>query len=195
MSDLDKSQSQSADPQWLWTPEVHHALAEWRNRAAAAAETHFATANRLSALNMVLGIPVVVLTALVGTSVFATLQESVSTRMRIYAGVAIVAAAVLASLQTFLSSAQRAETNWEAAEMWSAIRRGITEKLALNPENIATHENPEQYLDGLRKRMDEVALESPGMSSRRFQSHLKRIESPGTSSRRFRSYLQKTGQP
>jgi hypothetical protein len=75
-------------------------LVEWRDRADVASKTHFAVANRLSSLNMALGIPVVVLTTLVGTSVFATLQEVVNTRMRIFAGVAIVLAAVLASLQT-----------------------------------------------------------------------------------------------
>jgi hypothetical protein len=138
-------------------------------------KTHFAVANKLSSLNMALGIPVVVLTTLVGTSVFATLQETVNTRMRIFAGLAIVLAAVLASLQTFLSSAERAEKNWAAAEMWSAIRREITEMLALHPAHKATRDDPKKYLDELRARMDEVAKESPGMSNHLFA----RISKPG----------------
>jgi len=138
MSDSDESQNPMADPQEPWTPEVRRLLVEWRDRANVASKTHFAVANRLSSLNMALGIPVVVLTTLVGTSVFATLQEVVNTRMRIFAGVAIVLAAVLASLQTFLSSAERAEKNWTAGEMWSSIRREITEMLALHPANLAT---------------------------------------------------------
>jgi hypothetical protein len=89
---------------------------------------------------MALGIPVVVLTTLVGTSVFATLEETLNTRMGIFAGLAIVLAAVLASLQSFLSSAERAEKNWAAGEMWAAIRREITEVLALHPANLATRE-------------------------------------------------------
>ena len=165
MSDSDESQNPMADPQEPWTPEVRRLLVEWRDRANVASKTHFAVANRLSSLNMALGIPVVVLTTLVGTSVFATLQEVVNTRMRIFAGVAIVLAAVLASLQTFLSSAERAEKNWAAGEMWSSIRREITEMLALHPANLATPDNPRQYLDELRARMDEVAKESPGMSN------------------------------
>jgi hypothetical protein len=163
MSDFDEGQSQSADLRWPWTPKVRGVLVEWRDRADAASKTHYAMANRLSRLNMILGIPVVVLTTLVGTSVFATLQEAVNTRMRIIAGFAIVLAAVLASLQTFLSSAERAEKNWTAAEMWSAIRREITEMLALHPAYTEARDDPKQYLDGLRARMDEVAKESPGM--------------------------------
>jgi hypothetical protein len=121
---------------------------------------------------MALGIPLVVLTTLVGTSVFATLQETLNTRMRIFAGLAIVLAAVLASLQSFLSSAERAEKNWAAGEMWAAIRREITEVLALHPANLATRDDPRQYLDELRARMDEVAKESPVMSSHLFCTHL-----------------------
>jgi hypothetical protein len=175
MSSLDESQDQTADPQAPWTPEVRRLLVEWRDRADAASKTHFAVANRLSALNLGLGIPVVVLTTLVGTSVFATLQQVLSTTVRIFAGIAIVAAAVLASLQTFLSSAERAEKNWAAGEAWAAIRREITEMLALHPANIAARGNPKQYLDELRARMDEVAKESPGMSNR----VLARISKPG----------------
>jgi hypothetical protein len=166
MSNSDESQSQSADLQPQWTPEVIDILVEWRDRADVASKTHFAVANRLSSLNLILGIPVVVLTTLVGTSVFATLQQALSTIVRIFAGFAIVLAAVLASLQTFLSSAERAEKNWAAAEAWAAIRREITEMLALHPANIAASDNPQQYLDKLRARMDEVAKESPGMSNR-----------------------------
>jgi hypothetical protein len=178
MSDNDERQGQSAAPQSPWPPEVRRLLEDWRDRADATSKTHFAVANRLSSLNMALGIPVVVLTTLVGTSVFATLQETVNTRMRIFAGLAIVLAAVLASLQTFLSSAERAEKNWVAAEMWSAIRREITEVLALHPADKATRDDPKQYLDELRARMDEVAKESPGMSNHVFAHISKPVGRP-----------------
>ena len=89
MSDLNESQKPSADLQSPWTPEVRGVLMDWRDRADVASKTHFAVANRLSALNLGLGIPVVVLTTLVGTSVFATLQQALSTTARILAGIAI----------------------------------------------------------------------------------------------------------
>jgi hypothetical protein len=165
VSNLDESQSRSADPQAPWSPKVRRLLMEWRDRADATSKTHYAMADRLSFQNKALGIPVVVLTTRVGTSVFATLQETVNTATRIVAGVAIALAAVLASLQTFLNLGERAERNRSAAENWSAIRREITEMLALHPAHTATRGDPKEYLDELRARMDEVAAESPEMPS------------------------------
>jgi hypothetical protein len=113
-----------------------------------------------------------VLTTFVGTSVFATLQEPVNTGMRIFVGVVSVAAAVLASLQTFLSFAEKAEKHRQAAERWAAMRREITEILALHPSYLAIRCDPKNYLDDLRKRMDEVAAESPEMSGCRWKRTL-----------------------
>jgi hypothetical protein len=166
MSVPDQSQSDTADQHSPWGLKIRDLLKEWRDRAEATAKTHYAMANRYSRRNMVLGVPVVALTALVGTSVFATLQETLNTRMRIAAGVAIVAAAVLASLQTFFNYSEKAEKNRAAAELWSAIRREIAEMLALHPTNEATRRDPKEYLDKLRARMDETSAESPEMPDR-----------------------------
>jgi hypothetical protein len=172
MSEVDESKSDSAEVKSPWTPKVRRLLEDWRKRADDASKTHYAQASRLSALNLILGIPVVVLTTFVGTSVFATLQDPVNTGMRIVVGVVSVAAAVLASLQTFLSFAERAEKHRQAAERWAAMRREITEILALHPSYLATRGDPKNYLDDLRKRMDEIAAESPEMSGRRWKRAL-----------------------
>jgi hypothetical protein len=167
MSVPDQSRSDTTDQHSPWGPKVRDLLKEWRDRAEATSRTHYAMANRYSRRNMVLGVPVVGLTALVGTSVFATLQETLNTRMRIAAGVAIVAAAVLASLQTFFNYSEKAEKNRAAAELWSAIRREIAEMLALiHPANEATRGDPKEHLDKLRARMDETSAESPEMPDR-----------------------------
>jgi len=151
-----------------WTPRVLDLLHDWCRRADASAETHYAMANRLSSSNIVLGVPVVVLTTFVGTSVFATLQENVATGLRIVVGVVSVLAAVLASLQTFLRFGERAEKHRVAAEKWAAIRREITEMLALHPTYLASRGDPKDYLDKLRTRMDEVSTQSPEMPDRRW---------------------------
>jgi hypothetical protein len=151
-----------------WTPAVLELLRDWSRRADASAATHYEMANRLSSSNIALGVPVVVLTTFVGTSVFATLQEDVDTRLRIFVGVISVLAAVFASLQTFLRFGERAEKHRVAAEKWSAIRREIAEMLALHPTYLASRGDPKQYLDDLRARMDEVSTQSPEMPDRRW---------------------------
>jgi hypothetical protein len=172
MGDLDVTQNESADLPSAWTPKVRRLLQDWQERADAAAKTHYAVANHLTSRNYLLGVPVVVLTTFVGTSVFATLQEDVNTRLRILVGAVSVLAAVLASLQTFLRYPERAEKHRIAGDNWSAIRREITEMLALHPSYLATRGDPKSYLDSLRKRMDEVSAESPEMPDHRWARSL-----------------------
>jgi hypothetical protein len=175
---------QDVDPQLLnalalyeWTlAPLLDLLENWRDRADATSKTHYAMANRYSRRNMVLGIPVVVLMTLVGASVFATLQESVNTGMRIVVGVASVLAAVLASLLIFFNYSEKAEKNRAAAENWSAIRREITEMLELHPAGRATRGDPKTYLDGLRTRLDETSAESPEMPDRLWARNLSQTQ-------------------
>jgi hypothetical protein len=149
-----------------WTPRVLHLLREWSLRAAASAEAHYAIAARLGRYNVVLGVPVVVLSTFVGTSVFASIGSSVGTALRVVVGSVSVGAAVLASLQTFLRFAERAEKHRAAAEAWAAVRREIAEMLALHPNYLATRGDPKDYLDDLRRRMDRIAAQSPEMGDR-----------------------------
>lgn len=141
-------------------------LRDWRARAITSSEAHYDLASRLAQANIRFGVPVVVLTTFVGTTVFATLGRSVDVWLRIAVGLISVVAAVLASLQTFLRFGERAEKHRTAAELWAAIRREIDEKLALHPTYLASRGDPQEYLDDLRRRMDEVAQQSPEMGTR-----------------------------
>ncbi len=146
-----------------WTAAVLELLRDWEARAISSSEAHYELATRLSKSNIRFGIPVVVLTTFVGTSVFATLQHEVNTGLRVAVGLLSVLAAVLASLQTFLRFGERAEKHRTAAEHWASIRREIDEKLALHPTYLASRGDPQDYLDNLRQRMDQVSQQSPEM--------------------------------
>src|SRR5947208_10376766 len=95
--------------QGTWN-DAHDALVQdWHNRAAAAQHAHYLLAHRLRRRNLGLGIPAVVFSSIVGTSLFATLtRENVNTSLRILIGCISVLAAVAAALQTFLRFAERA---------------------------------------------------------------------------------------
>jgi hypothetical protein len=144
-----------------WTEAVLSLLREWQERAAVSQDAHYVIATRLGRYNLLFGIPVVVLATVVGTSVFATLQQQVATGWQIAIGVVSVLAGVLASLQTFLRFQERAEKHRAAAELWAAIRREIDQMLALHPEYLAERSDPKAYLDQLRGRMGEVSAQSP----------------------------------
>jgi hypothetical protein len=155
-----------------WTVNVLKLLEDWDKRAAASSEAHYALAGRLAGRNIQLGLPVVVLTTIIGTSVFATLQQEVGTGWRIGIGVVSVLAAVLASVQTFLRFAERAEQHRAAAENWAAIRREIAQKRALHPEYLAARGDPQKYLDGLRKQIDQVSGQSPEMGEKTWSHYM-----------------------
>lgn len=143
-----------------WTAPVLGLLRNWQHRAALSQEAHYARATRLGTFNIWLGVPVVALTTFVATSVFATLTEDVRIELRILVGTISALAAVLASLQTFLRFQERAEKHRASAELWASIRREIDEMLALHPDYLAERSDPKEYLDDLRRRMDEVSAQS-----------------------------------
>ena len=149
-----------------WSEPVLALLRDWQRRAAVGQEAHYARATRLADFNIWFGVPVVALTTLVATSVFATLQEDVRIELRIVVGFISALAAVLASLQTFLRFQERAEKHRVSAELWAAVRREIDEMLALHPEYLAERSDPKKYLDDLRRRMDEVSAQSLELGDR-----------------------------
>ena len=86
-------------------------LRDWQGRATASSEAHYDLSTRLSKSNIRFGVPVVALTTVVGTSVFATLSRNhVNTGLQVAVGMLSVLAAVLASLQTFLRFGERARS-------------------------------------------------------------------------------------
>jgi hypothetical protein len=178
---LEIEMSDAAVDSALWSKAVLDRLRDWERRAAAAAEVHFQSAERLSRWNLFLGIPVVVLSAIVGTSVFATLTQDVSVGIRVAAGTVSVITAVLASVQTFLRFGARAEQHRVAAERWSAIRREIEKALALSAAQAG---DSKQVLDDVQARMDEAAEKAPPMPDRRWKQALAKQERAATRNRR-----------
>ncbi len=177
-----------------WSEPVLALLREWQLRAAVGQEAHYARATRLADFNIWFGVPVVALTTLVATSVFATLQKDVRIELRIAVGIISALAAVLASLQTFLRFQERAEKHRVSAELWAAVRREIDEMLALHPDYLAERSDPKKYLDDLRRRMDEVSAQSLELGER-YMSEAKRKLSAGDGDERFSvASSERTGQ-
>ena len=84
---------------------------------------HYLAADRYVHLNRVFGIPVIVITAVVGTTIFGTLNENPTPGWKIGAGLVTLAGTVLSSLQTALGFAQTSEKHKAAGEAYRAIRR------------------------------------------------------------------------
>src|SRR5262245_25635422 len=87
----------------------------WRLRVRTYQKAHYDAAESLRRRNYFFGVPIIALSAIVGTSVFATISEDLSLWTRIVVGCVSISVAVLSALQTFFRFAERAEHHREAA--------------------------------------------------------------------------------
>lgn len=157
-----------------WSKAVMQRLFDWECRCAAAEDVHFDVAEELSRRNLFLGIPVVVLSAIVGTSLFASVSgDGVAVGIRIAAGTVSLIAGVLASIQTFLRFGARAEQHRVAAERWAAVKREIEKVRALPAEQVG---DANELLDDIKARMDQAADKAPAMPKRRWSRALAKQE-------------------
>lgn len=150
-----------------WSSQVDELMVRWWRRVKAVEAGHYRMADHLSRSNIRLGIPVVVLSTLIGTSVFATLQKQVNFPVRVLVGVLSLVAAVLASLQTFLRYAERAEKHRHAAGLYSSLRREMEKLLALSWEERGPAAD---HMDRLRTAMDRYGNEAPEIGERVWES-------------------------
>jgi hypothetical protein len=153
-----------ARPPVPWDDKLEALMDEWRRRAWAAQTAHYRRATKLSRSHVGLGVPVVVLSTVVGTSLFATInEEQLNLAVRLVVGSVSVAAAVLAAVQTFFRFAQRADRHVLAADWYAAIRRRIEETLAI-PRNV--RDDARKTIDGLRKDLNAVSSQFPQIGQR-----------------------------
>lgn len=143
--------------------DIEALLQGWQKRARESQFSHYEAAKYFGALNYGLGIPVVVLTSSVGTTVFATLQKQVDMRTQIAVGGVSVLAAILASLQTFLRFGDRAGKHRSIGAQYGAVRRRIESLLVLPPSDRG---EPKQILEDLRGSLDSLAEASPDIPQR-----------------------------
>ena len=133
-------------------------LSRWRLNCRRSQIANYDSANRFTNQNYLLGVPTVILSVIVGTSVFATLGNSVERYIQIIVGLVSLFAAVLAALQTFLKRDELASKHrWVAAE-YGSIKRQLDQEIA---KLEAREEVLQQTLDTIRERMDTPSKEGP----------------------------------
>ena len=131
-------------------------LGTWYKRAEACHKCHFLASHRYSRYNYMIGIPTILFTTVVATSVFASLStESRSVIAVVVIGFVSIVAAILSSLQTFLGFAERADRHRDAGVKYGTI--GRTMELLLNENALPA--GPEAAT--LKKELDDLAAASP----------------------------------
>ena len=127
---------------------------DWYERTSTVAVGHYKTAERYARGHSQLSGGSAVLSAIVGTTVFATLQQQPDLWIEIAVGISSVGAAVLSTLSITTSSQDKAEKHRIAGSRYNAVGRELEQ--LLSGEDI----DP-QSLTGVRVRLDALAEEAP----------------------------------
>lgn len=135
--------------------DVRDLIEEWYKRVSVTQVAHYLSADHFGKRKYILGIPAIILATFAGTSVFATLSDQPNIYLQIAVGIASVAAAVLASLQTFMGYSEKAEKHRLAGAKYGALGR----HLEIMRTQLDSIENEE--LIKVREKLDALAVESP----------------------------------
>ncbi len=146
----------------------------WLIHAHKGRDRHDLAARRYESRRSGLGVPTIVMSAVVGTSVFASLGSQAATWAQVSVGLLSVAAAVLSALQTFFDYPARAERHRLAGAKYKAIVRELEEVLAV-PDSLMARDSA--WLDALRQRFDALEEETPVVASRIFDEVERRYAS------------------
>jgi hypothetical protein len=153
-------------PHFEWDVGLEDVLDSWKRRAWASQIAHYKVASRLRVWSRLIGLPTVILTTVVGTSIFATIDQKtvdVDVRVRVIVGAITIGAAVFSGIQTFFGFAQRADQHVLAADWYSSIRRHI-EQVKGTPRDW--RHDPNEVLDSIRKEMNQVGSQFPEIGQR-----------------------------
>jgi len=167
-------------PSIEWDPDLEDVLEGWRLRAWASQVAHYQVAGRMRIWHRLVGLPTVILTTVIGTSIFATLSENtvkIGFWPRFIVGAVAIGAAVFSGIQTFFGFAQRADLHVLAADWYASIRRNI-EQIKGTPREF--RQPPNETLTTIRKEMNQVGSQFPEIGQRTWKKIAKEygVEEP-----------------
>lgn len=136
-------------------------LITWETDLRIACHGHYEAASKLVSYTYWLGIPVIIVSTVVGTAIFSSLEKSPDNCLKITFGIISILNAVLASLQTFLKFPERAEKHRKAGGKFASILKELEQKMV-----FANSEDIEIWCDDFRKRWDKISNESSTVPKR-----------------------------
>ncbi len=148
---------------------------QWENGLRQNQLVHFRMAEKFAGRDRVLGVLALVLTTVVGTAIFATLESDPDVRWQLLAGLLSLLAAVMVALQTFMDYSGRAATHRSVATGYSELRR-------LMEQERLTGFVRQELLTGVRKQWTALEGQAPPTPRRLRAAVLTEIKSnqPGS---------------
>ena len=141
-------------------------LKEWRDMALKASGRHSTACDHYERRDQAYGLGSTALTAIVGSTIFVTLQNTASEAIRIVAGLVAATAAIASGIQTTAKYGQLSERYRQASRQYATVARRIDEILAAPPSQAELT----ALLDQLRKSLDEVGAMAPNVPPKIWQA-------------------------
>jgi hypothetical protein len=137
----------------------------WHKRLRDAQIGHFQSAVLCEHRHLWLGIPTVALSAIVGSSVFATMEKGASQEAKWLIGSLSVLAAIMTAVQMFLRHSDRAEKHRVAGANFGALKTELELRLQYPP----APEKEEEYVCHFVERWSRLIESSPTVDKVAFQ--------------------------
>lgn len=147
-------------------------LEYWRVRIVMLMDAHLHAVHSLTWRNFLLGGTATILAAIVSSSIFATLQDTVDTAIRVAVGSVSLVSASLIGLKTYLKYGERVEAHRRVARRYGALVHWITELQATPPPEPELRE----CVDKIRRTFDEIDMQSPNVSNRIWKRTVAAVE-------------------
>ena len=128
----------------------------WETDLRVACHGHYEAAVNSSRYNYYLGIPVIILSTIVGTAIFASLEANPETYLQIIFGLLSMLSVVLASLQTFFKFSEKAEKHRKAGRLFGSLLKELEQKMVYTENGVSA----EGWCTEFRERWDEISDES-----------------------------------
>ena len=147
-----------------WTPEQERLMAEWADIAGCYKWLNDRAGNIFSRSNMMITIPVIILSTLTGTANFAIdsfiPQGSDELKKYVSAGIGGISifAGILTTLGNFFQYAQKSEAHRVASIAWGKFQRQVTVELAIHPDERI---DAMDFLKICRQDLDRLIEQSP----------------------------------
>ena len=144
-----------------WGIQEEKLLAKWADRSACYRWLHDESEKKYSRLNMILTIPVIILSTLTGTANFglgSTVPANLQTVAQLAIGGVSLFTGIISTVANYLRYAQRMEAHRGAAISWGKLYRKISVELALARP---IREKCMDFILVCRSEMDRLTEQSP----------------------------------
>lgn len=135
-------------------------VASWLRRLYIASRAHFDAAIWYERIHLKLGILAIILSTIVGTSVFAMIQKQSDIYVQIAVGLLSISAAVSSAIQTFTRLENRAAKHRNAGMRFGSLIRELENVLA---STIQNQKEFDTLISGFREKYDLVGEEAPSI--------------------------------